>query len=152
MPGAYFRVNLNCSQATILDAHLSFTLHQAWMGLVNMWSWRHDNFLIFALAKPIPPPGFSYRYDPWLCRTPVEVEDICMPENLTAHYYIKCGITTLYWDLFYLSTGMSGQIRPGYMAAYVLEVQLLGCELQFRGIPQSGDSFEKELRFEAMLW
>lgn len=58
----------------------------------------------------------------------------------------------LYWDLFYLSNDMSGQIRAVYKAAYLLKVQLLGCELQLRGTHQPGNSFEKELRFEAKLW
>lgn len=55
----------------------------------------------------------------------------------------------LYWDLFYVYNDVSGQMRTVYKAAYLFEVQLLGCELQLRGTHQPGNSFETELRFEA---
>lgn len=79
------------------------------------------------------------------------MEGVSTFANLTAHYCIKCAMRILYWDLFYLSNDMSGQIGAVYKAAYLLEVQLLGCELQLRGTHQPGTSFEKELRFEAKL-
>lgn len=141
--------------ATPIDVHLPYRGHQAWVGL--------NNVILTTCSFPHPcwqSGSRSLLSMPWICTTPlVSLFTPAWKWKTSALLQIrlfitafKCAMEILYWGLFYLSNGMSVQIRAGYKAVYLLEVWLLGCELQLRDTHPSGNSFEKELRFEATLW